>query len=370
MSQATRLEKLSRLLETHQLDAAAFIPGPNFVYLAGVDHHLMERPIILIVPKGQQPVVIIPKLESELFKTGGLQAQLFEWTDAEGYEGAFKAALKAANLAGKKLGVEGIKMRYFEAEALKQHEPSLKLVQADDALSYLRIHKEADEITALRKAIQISEEALRLTLQEVKIGMTELEVMTRLVDHMKALGSEGNAFEPIVLAGDNSARPHGHARADYHIQKGDALLFDFGAKYGGFNADITRTFFVGAEPSEKARHLYETVRLANENARNNAKIGVSAASVDEAAREVLIENGYKDMIAHRTGHGLGIDMHEHPNIVLTNPQILEKGMVFTIEPGLYDPTLLGVRIEDNMVITDDGAESLTTFPRELTVIPG
>jgi Xaa-Pro dipeptidase len=370
MATSPRLEKLYALLRQNQLDAAAFIPGPNLVYLAGANHGLMERPLILIAALGREPVVIIPKIEAELFRGGGLAAQLFEWTDAEGYQGAFQSALQTAQLMGKRLGIEGIKMRYFEAEALRQHAPGMTLVQADDPLSYLRIHKDAEEIAALRKAIQISEAALEQTLLEVKIGMTEVEVANRLVEHMQALGAEGLAFDPIVLAGDNSARPHGHPRADYAIQKGDALLFDFGAKYSDFSADITRTFFVGADPSPKARQLYEAVHAANQAARAHAKIGVTAASVDEAARRVLTEHGYEAMIAHRTGHGLGMDIHEHPNIVLTNPQVLEQGMVFTIEPGLYDPSLLGVRIEDNMVITPEGAESLTTFPRELTILPG
>jgi Xaa-Pro aminopeptidase len=154
---------------------------------------------------------------------------------------------------------------------------------------------------------------------------------------------------------------------DTPLRPGEVLLIDFGTIYKGYVSDITRTFFVG-EPSGKARAVYEAVRAANEAGRQAARPGITAEDVDRVTGDVMRTAGFGEYIVHRTGHGLGIDIHEHPNIVAGNKRPLEAGMVFTVEPGLYIPGELGVRIEDNVAVTVDGAESLTRFPRELTVL--
>ncbi len=170
-----------------------------------------------------------------------------------------------------------------------------------------------------------------------------------------------------MLAAGNSALPHGHPRDDYPIQPGDPLLLDFGASCDGYHADITRTVFVG-EPTDHARAIYEAVRAANSAAHDAARPGISADQVDRTTLGVLEAHGFRDYIVHKTGHGLGLDVHEDPYIMRGNWQMLEPGMVFTIEPGLYQPGVIGVRIEDDVVVTADGVESLTTFPRALRIV--
>ncbi len=361
-----RLHTLQTLLHDAQLDVAALVPGANLRYVAGADHMLMERPLVMLVPQEGMPQVVIPKLEAELFAAGGLKTVLHPWSDAEGYQEAFLTACEALRPA--RVGVEGLRMRYFEAEILATMWPEAHISSADEALAPLRLRKDAQEIEKLRQAVQLSEDALRRTLAEVQVGQTEQHITNVLVGHLNAVGGQGLSFPPLVLAGDNSARPHGHARDDYTIQPGDALLFDFGTMHEGYMADITRTFFVREPPRDDHRALYEAVYRANVTAREAARPGMTAHVLDNLTRAVLEHAGYGEWIIHRTGHGLGLDIHEYPNIVDGNPRVLEPGMVFTIEPGLYQTGNLGVRIEDNVVITAEGCESLTTFPREVQIV--
>jgi Xaa-Pro dipeptidase len=170
-----------------------------------------------------------------------------------------------------------------------------------------------------------------------------------------------------VAAGDNSARPHAHARPDYRIRAGDALLLDFGARKSGFCADITRTVFVG-HATDEAQSVYDTVLRANLRGHEVTLPGATAHDVDDAVISVLEASPYADRIRTKTGHGLGRDVHEAPYIMRGNPEVLTSGVVFTNEPGLYEIGNFGVRIEDDILVTDTGSRSLTTFPKSLTVV--
>ena len=242
-----------------------------------------------------------------------------------------------------------------------------EFVDAHQGISSIRLHKNSDEIAKLRKAIEISEQALEATLQEVRVGQTETEIESILLKQLFAHGADGLSFDPIVAAGDNSAQPHAKARPDYQIKAGDALLIDFGASWQGYNADITRTFFV-REVSDFDRAFYETVLAANERGKQVSKAGITASHVDDSVQKVLEGSQFAQFARHKTGHGLGLDVHEAPQIMRGNEARLEVGMVFTVEPGLYRIGECGVRIEDDVVVTDDGIECLTNFPRELRIV--
>jgi len=179
-------------------------------------------------------------------------------------------------------------------------------------------------------------------------------------------GSEGQSFAPIVAAGPNGALPHVNP-GDRLLLSGEFVTLDCGVRYGGYCSDITRTYAVGSVGEELER-IYETVRQANATGRAFAHLGVTAQAVDRATRRVIADAGYGEYFVHRTGHGLGLEVHEPPYIVESNELVLRPGMVFTIEPGIYVPGLGGVRIEDNVVITETGCESLTNLPRELTTL--
>ena len=197
--------------------------------------------------------------------------------------------------------------------------------------------------------------------------MSELQVKQFLMQELYKNGAEGLSFDPIVLTGQNSAIPHGHSSNQNMIKQGDTLLFDFGATIKGYKADITRTFFM-IETDEYQRKAYETVRKANEIGIQKSKIPNSMHDIDNETTLILENSDFKEFIVHKTGHGLGLDVHEDPYVVRGNNTKLEQGMVITVEPGLYIPQKFGIRIEDDVLITNDEPNVLTSFSKDLRII--
>lgn len=366
----SRLKTLTELVAQSGLKAAVLVPGPNLTYLTGIHFRLMERPILAFVPATGGPALVLPALEQPQLASRDLPFRWFAYSDTDGPEPAIQQACRALNLAGNgnRLGVEGLKMRVLEGQYLQRFAHGAVIEHAEEALMGLRLHKGPDEIAAIRRAIAATERALEEVVAEVRPGMTERQVGLMLANALRDAGGGEDAFEPIVLTGAASAEPHGSI-SDRVISQGDLLLFDFGTKNDGYCSDLTRTFAVGA-PDPKLAHVYEAVLAANEAAIRAARPGVPAQEVDRAARTVISDAGYGEYFLHRTGHGLGIDIHEAPYIREGNGQLLEPGMVFTIEPGIYLPGLGGVRIEDDVLVTEDGVEVLTTVPKTLRIIGG
>lgn len=355
-----RRRRAARIAEEAGLAALAFVPGSNFSYLTGLEFHLMERPTLLFITSDGAILGIIPDLERNKWLTGFPDAQSFFWRDSDGFEAAFRACATA--LGSGPIGVEGQRMRMFEFEALAHPLPAGAVRNAEAALSELRICKDAAEIDAMRQAIRVSETALAELLDGARAGDTEQELTARLKQAMLSHGAEGFSFDPLILSGPKAADPHGEPDAR-PVKPGEVLLIDFGARVGGMNADITRTFFCEHVPEARLA-VYEAVRAANAQGRDIAGPGVTAERLDRETTNVLASSPFADMIVHKTGHGLGLDVHEAPQIMIGNPTPLRPGMVVTIEPGLYRPGDLGVRIEDDVLITETGAESLSSFPRE------
>lgn len=364
-----RLTPLRAVMESADLDAVAFVPGPNFRRIFGIDFNLMERPLVIIVPRQGHAVAIVPNLEMASFEKLGFKGEIFDWRDEAGYQTAFVAAAKALQYlnGNKRIGLEAQRMRVFEQMVLSKVFSGATFVDAHAEISSIRLMKSPAEIALLTKAIRISETALEATLQTVRTGQTEKQVEGALLNALFNAGADGLSFDPIVAAGDNSAQPHAHARADYKIKRGDSLLIDFGAKWQGYNADITRTFFI-EEVSDTDRVFYNTVLAANERGKAVTEAGVTAHSVDDAVQNVLETSEFAKFARHKTGHGLGLDVHEAPQIMRGNKDVLQSGMVFTVEPGLYRQGECGVRIEDDIVVTETGHDCLTSFSRELRVI--
>ena len=361
---ATRRKRVATIAGDQGLGAVVFVPGANFTYLTGLHFHLMERPTLLFITADAQVLGIIPELEREKWSTTFPQAQTFYWQDSDGYHAAFAAAARA--LDGQMIGVEAMRMRVFEGEALRRSFQQGAVVDAEPHLTTLRLAKSDAEIASLIRAIEISEQALAETLEAVRSGMTERMIASLLKARMLACGADGFSFDPIVLVGGNAANPHG-APGDTALAPGQALLIDYGASFDGMNADITRTFFCGHVSDDHAA-IYQTVLAANEKGRAIAAPTLTAHDLDVAVTAVLAASPFASLIMHKTGHGLGLDIHEAPQIMKGNMQRLITGTVFTIEPGLYRSGDVGVRIEDNVVTTDAGARSLTSFPRDLTLI--
>ncbi|MBP9951042.1 MAG: aminopeptidase P family protein [Cypionkella sp.] len=360
-----RYAEYRKLARDLAVDAVALVPGPNFVRLFKQNFHSHERPLVVLIPATGAPVALVPNLELRSFDLLKFEGEVFDWRDQTGYRDAFSAM--AAAMPVRSLAVEGQVMRVFVHHALIAANPGLQMIDAEKQISGLRIHKSADEIAALEDAIKLSETALEEAISKVRAGMSETDVERILTLALFSNGAEEHAFGPIVAAGDNSARPHAHARADYVIKPGDALLLDFGGRKHGFCADITRTFFVG-HASDEGQAVYDTVLRANLAGHAITRPGVSAHDIDNAVTSVMEASPYADRIRTKTGHGLGRDVHEAPYIMRGNHQKMEPGMVFTNEPGLYKIGAFGVRIEDDMLVTADGNRSLTTFPKDLRII--
>jgi Xaa-Pro dipeptidase len=362
-----RLQKLVERLKLYRLDCLALVPGANLTYFTGLTMHLSERPTVAFFPAEGRPALLLPALETphakEVIPYG---VDFYPYTDEEGHEAAFLRAEPGLALAGKTVGVEYTQMRILELRRLEQIAPQARIQAAEFLLPELRAVKEESELSCMREAVRVTEAALRATVDRVTPGQTELEIQNALYIEMLRAGAQGQAFEAIVVSGPRTAAPHTSA-SERAVGVGDLLLFDCGAAHGGYPADITRTFAVG-QIDEALTRVYEVVREANAAARRAAGPGVAAEAVDRAARQVIEEAGYGPFFIHRTGHGLGLEVHEPPYIVAGNKETLQPGMTFTIEPGIYLPGKGGVRIEDDVVITADGCQSLTTFSRDLTVL--
>lgn len=358
--------RIAALRAISGVDAIALVPGTNMLYFTGLEFFLSERPVVAIVTADALGV-IVPQLEIlKLEERPDLSAIAFAWDDEEWYQGAFARALNGLGLLGKRLGVDGMTMRVTEGQAFTGLDPALTLMPVERALIAIRAIKTPEENALQRRAVAISETALARLMAEVRPGMTERQIARRLNDLQVEGGADGAAFGTLVQTGPNASNPHG-TTTDRALQEGEALLIDFGCTVGGYGSDITRTFCLGAVPDE-LQTIHDVVLAANTAARQIAGPGVPMSAVDRAAREVITAAGYGPYFTHRTGHGLGMDGHEPiPQIAGNVDDLLQPGMTFTIEPGIYLPGLGGVRIEDDMLITADGAESMTTFPRAVAI---
>lgn len=364
----TRLEKLTRALKTSGMDAVVLNPGPTLMYLTGLNFHLMERPVVMLFSASAEPVIILPELEKLKVDELPYNASAFAYGEnpAE-WNAVFRRAVSSAGLDGKKIGVEPRRLRLLEYSYVRAGAPEADFPDASDLLASLRICKDADEIARMRKAVQTAQQALEATLPLVKIGMTEKELASELVVQLLKHGSDSEMpFAPIVSGGPNSANPHA-SPTERKLQAGDLLVVDWGAAWEGYISDLTRTFAIGEVDAEYQK-IHQIVQQANAAGRAAGKPGAACAEVDKAARSVIEQAGYGQYFTHRTGHGIGMEGHEEPYMRGDNMKILEVGMAYTVEPGIYLPGRNGVRIEDNMVVTANGSESLSDMPREIRVL--
>jgi Xaa-Pro dipeptidase len=362
-SDMSRTAKLVKRLEAADLDGVALMPGPNLRYLTGLELFVSERPIVVCVLSSGRTALLLPGFESGRAANVFPEAEVFAYSDEQGYGPAFAAMAQALALNGKCLAVEYQNMRVLELRALEGAAPHAEFVSLEQGLPCLRALKDQRELQALSVAIDITEQALYRMLSWQVAGWSERQLAERLTTEMMEGGADSVAFM-IVVAGPNGADPHA-GPSDRPLEPGDLVTIDCGAVHAGYAADITRTFAVG-KVERQLTDIYEVVRQANVAGRAAVHPGAHAEDVDRAARKVIEDAGYGPYFTHRTGHGLGIETHEPPYIVEGNRLSLEPGMVFTVEPGVYLPGLGGVRIEDDVLVTPDGAKTLTRFPREWT----
>jgi Xaa-Pro dipeptidase len=363
--QIARQAKLQQILKLAGLDSLILNPGPSLVYLTGLHFHLSERPVLVIFTPASHPVIVLPELEQQKLTPLSYDIQAFPYGEEPSQWGkVFQAAVQAARITATRNGVEPRQLRLLEYRLLTDAAPNAEFFSAQDSVSSLRMYKDESELSAMRKAVDIAQQALKATLPLVKVGLSERDLAAELTLQLFRAGCDPEIpFAPIVSSGPNSANPHA-VPSDRKLALGDLLVIDWGASYMGYFSDITRTFVIGSLDPEFSR-ISSIVLDANTAGRESAKPGIPAETVDHAARAVIESAGYGKYFTHRTGHGLGMEAHEDPYIRTGNLLTLEPGMTFTIEPGIYLPGRNGVRIEDDVVITPTGAECLTSLPREV-----
>ncbi len=365
-----RLKRLQAALGQANLDGVVAIAGPNLYYLTGLSFHLSERPTVGFFPAHGDPVLVAGTLEESKVTNGQpYPLRAFYYGDADGPVAAFREAAQALRLSKARLGVESRRMRVMELRLVEDAFLNPRIDSAEAIFAALRMSKDAAELELMRAAVRIAEQAVLATLPTIRVGQTERQIGTELVMQTLRAGSDPDLpFSPIVASGPNGALPHA-TLSDRVIQNGDLITLDWGASKDGYMADLTRTYAVG-EVSDELKKIYNLVLAANTAARTIARPGVAAAEVDAAARQAISAGGYGQYFMHRVGHGLGLEGHEDPSMHGRNELSLEAGMTFTIEPGIYVPGVGGARIEDDVVVTADGLESLSTLPRELQTIGG
>ncbi len=344
-------------LEGEGLAGAIVVPGPNMRYFTGGNSLLLERPFMLLIPVDGAPHLVAPTLESGPYKDGGIQMEVHSWTDSEGPEGAIIGAAKGASAKGA-WGVEGRTPFLFLHKLMKHASP--KLVDAEPILQGLREVKDAEEVRLLRRSARILSSAFDEFPGILKAGATELEVADAATDLIMSKGAS-KVDDLLVQSGPRAADPHAFP-SRRKIGKGESIVIDIGSVFDGYYADMTRTYCLGR--SAEVERVYEKVLEAETKGIEASAAGVTVGAVDAAARGVIKKAGLGPHFFHRTGHGLGLEVHEAPYIVEGGEERLGANMCFTVEPGVYIRGKLGVRIEDDVIIDGKRGVAITDTPKE------
>ncbi len=357
-----RTPAVQEAMASGAFDALLVAAPPNMAYVSGFRATPHERLIAIVVPREGPLRVVAPSLEEEAARSAlPSGSELFVWRDEQGPRQALAAALEGL---GGRVGIEKASLTVAYHELATSCLPGAEFDDCGPLLGGLRVVKDEGEIELARRAARIVDAAVERLAGALEPGRTEGELAAAIAAFMREEGGEGLAFDPIVLAGPKSALPHGHADAT-PVAEGDLLIVDVGTAVGGYCADITRTFVVGREPDERQRELFAVVRQAQLAGVRAAVAGTPCAEVDRAARRVIEEAGLGEHFVHRTGHGLGLEVHEPPYLTSANEEPLEEGMIVTVEPGVYIEGYGGVRIEDDVVVRAGEPEVLTRAPIKL-----
>lgn len=334
--------------------------GSDLPYLTGYKAMALERVTMLVVPLEGEATLIVPGLEAPRVDVPDAAFRVVGWAETDDPIGMIDSVLGDADAVA--FGDETWSRFLLQ---LQDANLARSYRSASELMAILRIRKSPDEIDALRRAAQTVDAVVEEMAEVMFSGRSELDVSREITDRAISGGHDSMEF-CIVASGPNGASPH-HGPGQRIIEAGDAVVVDFGGRQDGYCSDTTRMFVVGEAPYGFDA-AFEVLSAAQAAAVEYVRPGVSACSVDAVAREIITEGGYGDLFIHRTGHGIGMDTHEHPYLVDGNDQILDEGMAFSIEPGIYNPGEWGMRIEDIVTVTNDGVERLNRTDRSYRVV--
>lgn len=348
-----RIEKLRSSMTQKNLDCLFIKGDPNRNYLSGFTGD--ESFSIITMDRA---IFITDSRFTEQAKQQVVDYEILEYRGS--FNEFFAATIK--ELKVKKIGFEENVVSYEQYRNLSKVVEA-EFVPMEGIIENIRLVKDEEEVKVIRKAAEIADKAFAHMLKFIKSGMTEREIGLELEFTMKKLGATDLSFPSIVASGVRSCLPHGQATSKV-VNNGEFLTLDFGCIFGEYCSDMTRTIIIG-DPSDKMKEIYNTVLQAQKDALAAIKAGVAASKVDEAARSYIESKGYGKYFGHGTGHGVGREIHEGPSVSPKSTTILEAGMIITDEPGIYIPDFGGVRIEDLILVTENGCEVLSKSPKEM-----
>jgi Xaa-Pro aminopeptidase len=352
-----RIEKFLLELTNSGLDGFFTSSVSNITYLTGFTGDSSR----LFVSSGKCVLMTDGRYTEQAGQECSSEVEVLKWIEDKRYAAeTYKLVISAPSI--KRIGFEGSLLTFNEYNTFKTALPDKELISTNGLIEKLRQIKDDTELKYLQTASAISDKALENTIPYIKAGITELELTARLEYNLKINGAENLSFDSLILSGARTSLLHGKP-SEKKIQPGDLVLFDFGALYKGYHADISRTFVVG-KTSELQKEVYEIIRKAQANAIKSLKPGISSHVPDEAVREVIPEE-YIEFYYPGLGHGVGLQIHEEPFLGKNYQYTLDQNMTITIEPGIYIPGWGGIRIEDTVAITSEDAVSFNNFPREL-----
>jgi Xaa-Pro dipeptidase len=362
-----RIENIKKWLK-EQGSSFAFVNSPaNVYYLTNFLTDPHERLLGLFVFQEHAPILICPAMEVGQVKQAGWKHEVIGYNDSENPWEKVKLALEAENLLNtESIAVEKDYLSYSRALNLLTLFPKATLTSLEQKINQLRMLKDQKEVEILREAAALADFGVETGVKALQEGKSEMEIVATIEFELKKKGISQMSFSTMVLAGEKTAYPHGKPGLN-EIKEGDLLLFDLGVVHKGYCSDITRTVAYKSI-SPKQQEIYETVLKAEKAAVEICKPGVRLGDIDKTARDIIKEKGYGEYFVHRIGHGLGIEVHEYPSMNDSNNEVAQPGMTFTIEPGIYVEGVGGVRIEDDILITENGYETLTKYPKELIII--
>lgn len=349
-----RIEQLQERIAGANVDAFFTLAAPSIRYLTGFTG---EEGYLLALHEGMHLIV-----------DGRFTTQAQEecpWLDVIEYAGHFSKSIGDLLVAHHAhwFGFEKERVSFVQAEQMRAAFPSAIMVPTESIVEGMRIVKDAGELDTMRAAGRVADKAFSAMIGQLKAGMTENDVAALLEYEMRKAGAQGTSFPTIVGSGARGALPHGVASGKV-IQDGEVIVIDFGVNYEGYMSDCTRTVALGGQPDD-VLNVYEHLHAAQQLGLDSIKAGVSSRSVDTTVREKLGENGLAQYFTHGLGHGVGLEIHEAPRLSQGTDTVLEPGQVVTCEPGVYLPGRYGMRIEDSVIVTATGFESLTELPKNL-----
>jgi Xaa-Pro aminopeptidase len=357
--------KLCEIMVKNNVDAMMIGPSVDLEFLMNYSPQPDERFQALFLLSDKKYFYISPELTYEEIRDRlDNDADIYKWGDYEEFNDIVVTAMNDYKLAGKNIGVNNGIAAINLIDI--QEKINAKFINGHGILEMLRVIKDESEIEKLRKAAKLADEVMGETIDCICPGITERDIKKKIEELFMQKGADGLSFEPIIASGPNSSMPH-YCEDSRVIQEKDIIILDLGCKYKGYCSDISRTVFVGGITDEEKK-VYDIILRANKAGEETAKQGVKAEDVDKASRDIIKSEGYGQYFLNRTGHGIGISVHEAPYIKTGNKQILERGMAFSVEPGIYMQNKFGIRIEDIVVIGADGPEVLNNFTKEIIVI--